>query len=178
MSAGEQTNTSVTREWLAAQMDPAAFDPRLDSVHPGQPRDRVRRQQDALAHAATALRLLESDAEHRSDPTSPWNWPDHTRDTVPTPRATSVPSSQTGYDKAAERRQQVAHARARADILRSAAAAGEQKATDSAWPERGRAAATACRTLAAYLTHHPTDPVALHLVAGLATDQPERRMPK
>jgi hypothetical protein len=78
--------------------------------------------------------------------------------------------AEPGYDSTSQRRRCVAQARARAEQLRALAATGEQAAATSAWPERARAATEACRTLAAFLANHPTDPVARALVAGLIAD--------
>jgi hypothetical protein len=75
-----------------------------------------------------------------------------------------------GYDSAGQRRRCVAQARAHAERLRAVAATGEQAAATSVWPERAQAATEACRTLAAFLANHPTDPVARALVAGLTAD--------
>jgi hypothetical protein len=50
----------VTPEWLAAQMDPVAFDLRIEPQNVGQSWDRQQRQRIALDHAQVAIRLLAS----------------------------------------------------------------------------------------------------------------------
>lgn len=71
------------------------------------------------------------------------------------------------YDRAGRRRAAAARGRAHAVTLRGAAAAGSDALPGSAWPERGREAIAACRVLAAFFGHHPTDPVAAAIAAEL-----------
>lgn len=67
----------------------------------------------------------------------------------------------------ADRRAAIAAARDRAGWLRDAAAAGEALYPAGAWERREREALDALRTVAAFLSHHGTDPVAQAITSRL-----------
>lgn len=74
------------------------------------------------------------------------------------------------------RRAAVVAGREQAAVLIAAARAAEQAFTGGDWADRERQAIDACRTLAAFLAHHPTAPVASAIVDALrAKDTPPRR---